>query len=649
MKPETRSFDVQSTMAGEKIAMGIRVEDMSHIMGVMTDLYKNRLLAVIREYSTNAWDAHQEAGVSLPIEVTLPSSFAPFLKIRDYGCGLDADDIRTVYSQYGRSTKRASNDQVGMLGLGCKSALTYTTQFTVASVKDGRRVTVLVARDEEGAGTMQILGDESTQDANGTEVTVAVRRDDLSRCEREARDFFAYWTPGAVLLNGKPPERFEGLKLSDSIYLIEGGGRDSNKIVMGNVAYPATISLNITTAASIVAFVPIGSVKPTPAREALMDTASTKQTLADVVTEFHACIAGAIQREVDRAATPQAAIKAIVKWKQYVPSNAKAATYTYQGKPIPEAHSVPTNPTRPYDYAMRTVTFRDGYWKKSATNGTNSIPVASWPTSVWVSNFAPEKFTAQHKNKLKAWAEEAGLTDATCSQFVLLSGDAPVSDFIDPAMVAPWEVVRKIKLTSSVAGTGHNYGRLTGSFDIFTEYGWKSEVPGDDLRQGEPLFWSHGNRWENDRYDTILKALYPKYTLVCLSRNRIAKFTRETTTAVKVRDGLDAAFATWVKKQSQDDLKAIAMHDACVGVIAYGKLDPARLNDPALREAIALAKRDVRSLMKARDAFRGVVNIGGMNVKAAHPLGEYPLFNERFATHDHSYLYLNAAFAAKSA
>lgn len=647
MKPETNSFEVQSTMPGQKIAMGIRVEDMSHIMGVMTDLYKDRLLAVIREYSTNGWDAHQEAGVSLPIEVTLPTALAPFLKIRDYGCGLDAEDIRVVYSQYGRSTKRGSNDQVGMLGLGCKSALTYTTQFTVASVKNGERVTVLVSRDEEGAGSMQILDQSTTDDANGTEVIVSIRREDHQRCEREAREFYSYWTPGTVLLNGKAPERFTGLKLSDSLYLVDARDRSEHKIVMGNVAYPVALNLGLNTAAALVAFVPIGSVKPVPSREALMDTAATKQTLTDVVSDFHTTIKGAIQREIDRAATPQDAILAIVKWKDYVPASAKSADYVYKGTPVPPGYALVAQASLPYNYTMRTVTFRDGYWRKSQTSGTNNIPVAQWPKTVWVPNFAPDKFTAAHKNKLKAWADEKGLTDATCSQFVLLTGPAPTSEFIDPAMVAPWEVVRKIKLTASSGGRGHNYGRLSGSFDIFTENGWKSQVPGDDLRQGEPLFWSEGNRYENDRYIGALKQLHPKFTLVCLPRNRVAKFTRETTTALKVQPALKDAFQGWVKSQSPDDLKALAMHD-CGTVRSCRLLDAAKVKDPALRSAIALSKRDVKALIDARDTFRGLVNISDTNVKVDHPLADYPLFNAQIAQHPHTYIYLNAAFKARA-
>src|ERR1035437_10098491 len=99
MKPEARVMNVTSTLQGERVGMSIDEGALAHIMSVLTDLYSDPEMAVIREYSTNALDAHVEAGVTRPIEVTLPSALSPYLKIRDYGTGLDVEDIRTIYSR----------------------------------------------------------------------------------------------------------------------------------------------------------------------------------------------------------------------------------------------------------------------------------------------------------------------------------------------------------------------------------------------------------------------------------------------------------------------------------------------------------------------------------------------------------------------
>src|SRR6185437_4514816 len=147
-------------MGGDKIGMTVNQDSLAHIMSVLTNLYENPLLAIIREYSTNAWDSHVAAGQTRPIEVTTPNMLTSTLKIKDYGVGMDKEDIRNIYSQYGASTKRGTNEQTGMLGLGCKSALTYTGQFNIIAVKAGIKTSVVVSRSEDGYGVMEIV-DES--------------------------------------------------------------------------------------------------------------------------------------------------------------------------------------------------------------------------------------------------------------------------------------------------------------------------------------------------------------------------------------------------------------------------------------------------------------------------------------------------------
>ncbi len=112
--------------------MTVDQDAMAHIMSVLTKLYSDEYLAVIREYSTNARDAHIAADkADQPILVTLPTALNPTLVITDNGVGLSRDELVNVYSKYGASTKRQTNQQVGSFGLGCKSAFTVAGQFTV--------------------------------------------------------------------------------------------------------------------------------------------------------------------------------------------------------------------------------------------------------------------------------------------------------------------------------------------------------------------------------------------------------------------------------------------------------------------------------------------------------------------------------------
>jgi len=116
-------------------AFGISSKDTAHVMGLLREgLYTDRIKAVLREYATNAWDAHRSSGRGdVPIEVTLPTAQDPTLSIRDHGPGMSHADVMTVYTQYGASTRRDSNDVVGMMGIGSKSAFSYVDSFTRAS------------------------------------------------------------------------------------------------------------------------------------------------------------------------------------------------------------------------------------------------------------------------------------------------------------------------------------------------------------------------------------------------------------------------------------------------------------------------------------------------------------------------------------
>ena len=61
------------------VKFGIKKEGLAHIFNVLRNqLYTDKILAVIREYSCNAVDAHIEAGKDEePIIVTLPNRMNP--------------------------------------------------------------------------------------------------------------------------------------------------------------------------------------------------------------------------------------------------------------------------------------------------------------------------------------------------------------------------------------------------------------------------------------------------------------------------------------------------------------------------------------------------------------------------------------------
>jgi len=61
--PTIEKRDVTSSGMFESAPFGISAEHTVHVMTILRDtLYTDRILAVMREYASNAWDAHRSVG-----------------------------------------------------------------------------------------------------------------------------------------------------------------------------------------------------------------------------------------------------------------------------------------------------------------------------------------------------------------------------------------------------------------------------------------------------------------------------------------------------------------------------------------------------------------------------------------------------------
>ncbi len=351
MKPRVDIKHQGTIGTQDRTAMTFDENSLAHLMAVLTDLYSDPALAVIREYSTNAFDSHIDAKVDRPIEVDLPSDLRRMFVVRDHGLGLSKDDIVENFSKYGWSSKRDTDEQVGMLGLGCKSALTYTSQFTFIATKDGVRSTVLVTRDETGASSLQIMESVETDEHNGVEVQIPVK-DNVKQFNDKAMAFYKYWNPGTVYVNGEPVQSIwesdaDGItKLDEDILLRPKGGStydytlrrhiytEGDTIVMGNVPYPCKTPLTDRLNSGVVVRVPVGAVNFTPSREELQYTAMTNQTIADVKAYIDTSVLHQAQAEVESQKTAHEALVVAERWRKN--SNHKLFDkMSYRSAPIP--------------------------------------------------------------------------------------------------------------------------------------------------------------------------------------------------------------------------------------------------------------------------------------------------------------------------
>lgn len=635
---------VQTTMRGETVAMGIDQAAMAHIMSILTDLYSDPELAVIREYSTNALDANIEAGVSLPIEVTLPSALSPFFKVRDSGVGLNAEDIRSIYSQYGASTKRGTNDQVGMLGLGCKSALTYATQFTVTSVKDGVQTVVIVSRDEEGAGGMKIVAENLTDASNGTEVMVPTRAG--NHFSSKSTDFFRHWTRGTVLVNGAAPPEALGLRLSDDILVVEDVGYgSSDTVVMGNVPYPVErglLAARMPYGYSVVVTVPIGAVNFTPSREALHFTPRTKATLADIRDGFQPLLEAALVREVEKADSPSDAIKSMLKWRNLAPRGSGTVRWSFGGRAIPNMI-----PGRYFLTENASDRLSKGTW--TADTGIHTERVER---TLFVRNYDKVKFTPTHKKKLRHWLSMHADTITRDFHYFALSAGEPdplVAEWFGKDRIIDWAPIDAIKLPREARATTVS-GRIPGSYNFIGPDGaYHSGRPGDEIDQSKPVHYVRSARlYAAERYRTALGEV----TVVALSENRIEKFCRLFPSAKDVATLIADEYQAWIKSLDDDSREALLMRlERAQRTLRL--MDADKVDDPAIRRAIRLAKLDTDALAAKRTSYQEIMgwldpsDLG----ETKDALEPYVLFDAAQMHYhpEHVYRYLNTEYLFRQA
>jgi hypothetical protein len=203
MIPQGQQRVVHGGGATNSVSFDISHEDVAHIMGILRDtLYSDKVMAVLREYSANAWDAHRSVGKGdVPIKVTLPTLSDPTLSIRDYGPGLSVEEIGRVFTKYGKSTKRDDNVAVGMLGIGSKSGFAYSDSFTITSWHGGRRYEYVAIIDASEKGKCDLLFEEAIdgKPETGLEIKIAVNPRDISEFTTKAQSFFAYFDPPPVI------------------------------------------------------------------------------------------------------------------------------------------------------------------------------------------------------------------------------------------------------------------------------------------------------------------------------------------------------------------------------------------------------------------------------------------------------------------
>ena len=280
---------------------GFSIEASAKAFFILSDgLYSNKVKAVIRELSTNAYDSHIEAGVAgKPFDVHMPTRLEPVFYVRDYGTSMSHEDCMQLYTTYFRSTRNDSNEAVGCLGLGSKAPFAYADSFTVEAYLDGTRRLYTAYRDENSNPVFSLLDEVETDEPNGIKVSLAVDSDDVWNFKGEAQEVYKFFTVRPNFVGGEINFDDGEIALSGKNWEFETGQYD-NYIIMGQIPYPIDNSQVFTNnlpdedqqahnflwhAQGLNLYLNIGDVDITPSRESLSYNSATKEAIKQAVKD----------------------------------------------------------------------------------------------------------------------------------------------------------------------------------------------------------------------------------------------------------------------------------------------------------------------------------------------------------------------------
>lgn len=245
-------------------------------------LYTDKVLAVIREISTNAYDAQVEAGNGdLPFEVHLPTPLEPHFSVRDFGTSMTHAKVMAHYTRLFRSDRGHTNDAVGQYGLGSKSPYSISDSFVVTAYLDGEARVYVASLNEVGKPIFSHVSTLPSDEPNG--LLVSVTPSETNRIEFLAKARQVYQAFPVAPTTNVPLELEAPLASGDGWALYAAKGSDKILIRQGTVAYPSGLASPLNYGYELVVDVPIGTVSVTPSREALQRDATTVAALRTAV------------------------------------------------------------------------------------------------------------------------------------------------------------------------------------------------------------------------------------------------------------------------------------------------------------------------------------------------------------------------------
>lgn len=291
LEKQTQSLIHETGSAQGTIGMSLDLDSAQVLMQMLSkNLYSDAIGSTIRECASNALDSHRRAGVNTPIVVKFTKVTNNYeFSVEDFGIGLDADDVENIISKYGKSTKRDSTTELGMMGLGFKAPLAYASSFYFTARKNGVERKYMMYEGED-VNSIDLLHEAPTDKPNGVKITIPVKWSDAYEFKKKIKEQLAYFE--SVYFDVEDMSNQFNIYRSEHYQKSELCPDHNLHVCLDNVYYPLDfekLGINRIDVRLGLKFTLTDGIFPTPNREALRYTQEAKQIiLAKIATVANA-------------------------------------------------------------------------------------------------------------------------------------------------------------------------------------------------------------------------------------------------------------------------------------------------------------------------------------------------------------------------
>jgi hypothetical protein len=319
LEKQTEAHILQEGETQETVKMSLDLDSAQVLMQMLSkNLYSDSIGSTIRECASNALDSHRRAGSDKPIIVSFKRAAKADtfeFAVEDFGIGLDADDVVNIISKYGKSTKRDSNTELGMMGLGFKAPLAYSSSFYFIARKNGVERKYMMYEGED-TNSIDLLYETTTTEGNGVKVIVPVNYYDRHNFTSKIKEQLAYFDsvyfdvdPGIsyavdnnFTIHRAEHYQYSSLALNNDMHLC-----------LDNVSYPIDwekLGIERIHMKIALRFGLSDGLFPTPNREAIRYTQEAKQTILKKIET----VANVFMEKYNENITEKADIKSIMEF-----------------------------------------------------------------------------------------------------------------------------------------------------------------------------------------------------------------------------------------------------------------------------------------------------------------------------------------------